>query len=37
VPAITFFGAAWPKAGLATFERSAIAGPAPAFDCVALV
>jgi hypothetical protein len=32
----TFFGAALPKAGLVSFERAAIAGPAPAFDWVAL-
>src|SRR6185369_13812565 len=32
----TFFGAALPKDGLASLERSAIAGPAPAFDWVAL-
>nr|WP_172371299.1 hypothetical protein [Mesorhizobium sp. NZP2234] len=31
----TFLGAALPKAPLASFERSAIAGPAPAFAWVA--
>lgn len=32
----TFFGAALPKAGLASFELAVIAGPAPALDWVAL-
>jgi glycosyltransferase involved in cell wall biosynthesis len=31
----TFFGAALPNAGFASFERAAIAGPAPAFAWVA--
>jgi hypothetical protein len=35
-PGTTFFGAALPKAGFASLERSAIAGPAPAFAWVAL-
>ncbi|CDX16786.1 hypothetical protein MPLA_1150042 [Mesorhizobium sp. ORS 3359] len=35
-PGVTFFGAALPKAGLASFDRSAIAGPAPALACVVL-
>ncbi|WP_198327556.1 hypothetical protein [Mesorhizobium sp. WSM1497] len=32
----TFFGAALPKAGLASLERAVIAGPAPILDWVAL-
>ncbi|MBZ9849713.1 hypothetical protein LB565_17145 [Mesorhizobium sp. CA14] len=35
-PGVTFFGAALPKAGLASFDRSAAAGPAPAWACVVL-
>jgi hypothetical protein len=35
-PGVTFFGAALPKAGLTSFDRSAVAGPAPAVACVAL-